>query len=327
MVVFDQDEAVQRSGCAILCNLVSCPDSTYADLIGRAATVAAMTRFPTDVRIQFLGGKVLMATPPSETRHVALFGGPRALTRVMQVCGTNQVFQVTGCEKLGAFYDCQLASREGDASELGALYRKEAQRRGLGCSAALAALRGARKAFSKQDKSLGTFPELVVQLRAGNAKSVLQDVCLDLPREIRTENSDWADAFAGILGALEAFPKSEKVQQAGLVELRKWAETRVPNERRAAVTRPGPRVRKTGLLELNYKWTFGGIPQFPGPLVPGPGSSEGVAGDHLLLLRGLRVATSAAESFPFSQTVRTRLSQLWSTCCRWRSIWRATPNS
>jgi hypothetical protein len=245
-----------------------------------------------------------MATPPSETRHVALFGGPRALARAMRVCETNQDFQVTGCEKLGAFYGCQLASREGEASKLGALYRKEAQRRGLGCTASLGALRGARKAFSKQSKSLGTLPDFVAQLRPGNAKSVSQDVRLDLPREIRTEQPDWAFALSSVLGALEAFPHLAKVQQAGLVELRKWAESQIPDERRAAVPKPGPRSRKTGLAELpvDYKLKFGGIPQFPGPLFPGqptPGGSEDVAGDHLLLLRGLRVATSAAESFPF----------------------------
>jgi hypothetical protein len=144
MKLHPDSDAIQRSGRAILVNLQSCTHSIEADLMGRSAAVAAMTKHPTDVRIQFLGRKVLIATPPPKLSHVTLFGGPGALARAMRVCGTNQDFQIAACRQLGAFYACQVAARYGDRERLGARHQRNVQRQGLGTDAVLSALEAAR---------------------------------------------------------------------------------------------------------------------------------------------------------------------------------------
>jgi hypothetical protein len=314
MTLFIESETIQRAGCGILNSLHFCPNSPTADLIGHLAAMAAMTRFPTDVRIQFWGGNILLATPGCDPLHVALFGGPLAVSRAMRVCSTNQDFQFAGCKQLGALY--QLAVKEGakGAKELktwGALFRKEVQRLGLGCGASLLALQGARKAFSAA-KGLSNLAEWVAEERPKKAKSLPLEVERDLPKETVTEKRDWAAALSSLLGALEAFSKSARVQEAGLVELREWAmpggpvsaPPRWPKEEAGGckVGAAAQRASKRGLDEppQSKEWTFGGFPQFPGqPCTDGKERPEAMESSHLLLTRALHAAVAAAESFPF----------------------------
>jgi hypothetical protein len=334
MTLFIETETIQRAGCGILNSLHFCPNSPTADLIGHLAAMAAMTRFPTDVRIQFWGGNILLAMPGCDTLHVALFGGPLAVSRAMRVCSTNQDFQFAGCKQLGAFY--QLAVKEG-AKELkraketrGALFQKEVQRLGLGCGASLLALQGARKAFSAVNsaKSLSSLAEWMAEERRKKAKSLPLEIERDLPKETATNKRDWAAALSSLLGVLEAFPKSARVQEAGLVELREWvmpggpvsAPPRWPKEEAGGckVGAAAQRASKRGLDEppLRKEWIFGGFPQFPGGFSTyGEKSpvdqSEAIGSSHLLLIRALRAAVAAAESFPFdSECAHVALSAL-----------------
>jgi hypothetical protein len=305
MKLHPDSDAIQRSGCAILVNLQSCPHSLDADLMGRSAAVAAMTKHPTDVRIQFLGGKVLIATPSDELSHVTLFGGPGALARAMRVCGTNHDFQIAACRQLGAFYACQVAARYGDRDKLGAFHKWSVQRQGLGTSAAFSALIAARQLYSKSTQSLGNLAESVVKQRPGMGKTLPQ-VDPDLPNDVVTEKGDWAEALASIMGALEAFPGSARVQEAGLSELRKWAFSGGPAQQTYSESKPGakPPVPNGYMKRADYTWAFGGVPQFPySPFFVDPSSgleySVELPKNQLLLSRALMAAASAVKAFLF----------------------------
>jgi hypothetical protein len=221
----------------------------------------------------------------------------------MRVCGMNQDFQIAACRHLGAFYACQVAARYGDRERLAARHQRNVQRQGLGTNAALSALLAARQLYSKSEKSLGNLAEWVVKQRLAMAKTLPQ-VDTDLPGDVVTEKADWAEALASIVGALEAFPGSARVQEAGLSKLRKWAFLGGPAQQTYAESKPGakPPVPDGYMKRADYTWAFGGVPQFP-CLPSYVDVSSGLEYSvelpkSDLLSRALMAAASAVKAFP-----------------------------
>lgn len=145
MTVHKTSDSIQRSGCTILHNLRSCPDSSEADVMGRASAIVAMTCFPLDVRIQFLGGKILCQAGANPV--VALLGGLGALARAMRVCATSQDFQTDALKGMIPLLDgyVEHSRRRGEAA---ARFWEGVLRQGLASEPSLVALRAAREEVS-----------------------------------------------------------------------------------------------------------------------------------------------------------------------------------